>query len=195
MQDNQPTGSAPEVAPHPIAPGFSPQQIIDQFKVILLSPKIFFANMPLEGGFMQPALLYAVIAGVICVGDMLLHIGHPIAAILGGIGTFITIMLLSFVGAAITMGLSRLLGGTGSYEATYRACAYSAAPHIVGWIPVIQVIGAIYSVFLLKIALERAQNLPSNRAVAVVAIQIGLILIAGIFVMMAGLATMLAVRH
>jgi hypothetical protein len=161
----------------------------------LLSPKVFFSNMPVSGGFPPPVMFYVVIAAINAIFTLLFGLAHPIAALLFTVQFFILMIVSSFVGAAVVMAISRVLGGTGDYEATYRAVAYAAAPHIVSWIPLIGVASGLYSLFLLKLGLERAQNLPSNKAVAVVAIQVGLVLIVMVVGMFLGLAALLGARN
>lgn len=196
MQDNQPTGSTQTATPPPnLNPG-SPAEIFELFKYIVTKPREFFPTMPVEGGFQQPIMFYLIIAGVNSVFYMIFNLFHIGAAIGGGIAAFIFMMIGSFVGSAITMAISKMMGGTGNYEATYRSCCYAAAPQILSFIPLVNILASLYSIFLLKLALERGQNLTSQKAIYVVAIQVGLgILLALIglgLAMMLGMAAFMA---
>ena len=168
------------------------QELIQTYKAAIMTPKEFFPNMPLSGGLQQPAMFYLSIAVVNAFFMMLFKLNNPIAAIFGGIVALIAIMIGGFIGAGITMLIAKALGGNGNYEQTYRACAYGSAPHVLGWLPIINAIAGLYSLFLVKLALERAHNLSSGKAIAVVAIQVGIAIIVGLVFMLLGFAAMLA---
>ena len=159
----------------------------DEAKLILLSPVQYFESMELTGGYKQPVIFASIIAAINSVIVLATNIQHP----LGAVVTLVGIIGFSFAQAALTFFLSRPLGGTGDFEATYRACVACMTPYLVLWLPIVNVFAVIYSFLLLKLALEPAQELSPTRSTTVVALQVlGMAIIGGILVLM-GLATLI----
>jgi hypothetical protein len=154
------------------------QFYFDEFKMVLLSPIQYFESMDLEGGFREPVTFVCLIAavnGLVWLGTSLTH---PVGAALATMG----IIAASFALAGVTMGLSRWLGGDGDFEATYRACGAAMAPWVVLFIPFVNVFAVLYSLLLLKLSLERSQDLTPTRCTAVVGMQV---VVGAIFVALA----------
>jgi hypothetical protein len=195
MDENQGTTGTSQDAASPVGGAGTEnliQDLIQTYKAALSTPKVFFANMPLSGGMQPPVMFYLSISVVNAFFMILFKLNHPVAALMGGIGALITLMVASFIGAGVTMLIAKALGGNGNYEQTYRAVSYAAAPHVLGWFPIVNAFAGLYALFLLKLALERAHNLSSNKAIAVVAIQVGIAIIIAIVFMILGFAAMIA---
>ena len=165
--------------------------LIAKWKFICTKPKDFFATMPTEGGMQDPVTFYAAISVVNAVGALLIGIMHPMQAVVQAIIVLILMMAVSFIATAITFGLSKLFGGTGNYEATYRAYSYATAPGVLGWVPLIGVFTGLYSLYMLKMGLERAQGLTPGKAIAVIAVQVGIAVVIGVIVAMVGAAAVM----
>lgn len=163
-------------------------KIFEQWKTIIMHPKQFFENMPLEGGLVAP-LMFVVFMGVFAsIGILLANVFHPIVGIDGAIKTVLGAVIGSFIGAAITWILCKLFGGTGNYEQTYRACAFASAPHAFGIIPIpiIGILATLYAFYLLFLGVKRAHQLTTPKAAIVVGIEVGaaVILVAIIVILM-----------
>jgi hypothetical protein len=168
------------------------KQEVDLWLQIVSKPVQFFGRMPTSGGFKQPGYFCALIAVINALVSLVLGMFHdPLAAVNAAGMTFLTFMVGAAIVAGIVFGLSRSFGGSGSFEAAYRAVCFSIAPAVVGWLPLINVIGGIYSVFLLKLSLERAQGISAGRATAVVGIVVALCLGAGVLLVFNSVAGML----
>lgn len=158
-------------------------------KSIVTAPKVFFADtMLLTGGIAPPLTFYAGVAAVNTFFVLLIGLGNPLQAIGTAVFTFAFMMAMSFVSAGITMWLSRAFGGTGDFEATYRAVAYASGPNVIGWLPILGFFAGVYSLFLMRLGLERAHGLTPQRAFYVLAIEIGIFFIVGCIVAMVGMA-------
>jgi hypothetical protein len=147
-------------------------QLFDDWRSAIASPIEFFETMPIEGGLAEPVTFYASIAAINSVAWFLVEIAHPQIALVHASIYFVALMAIGFILAGITNWFSKLLGGNGSFEASYRAVAYSFAPNVVLWIPILQFFAWLYAVFLFRLALGYAQELKSARATAIVAVEV-----------------------
>jgi hypothetical protein len=195
MQDNPDPGNREMITSTAISGPADVAGLIAKWKMIITSPKDFFATMPVDGGMQEPVTFYAAISGVFAVGVLLIGIMNPLQSVGQAIFALILMMAGSFICAAINFGLSKLFGGTGSYEATYRAYSYANAPGILAWIPIIGAFTGLYSLYLLKLGLERSQGLTSSKAIAVIAIQVGIAIVLGVTALMLGAAVIFAGAH
>jgi hypothetical protein len=142
------------------------------WKKIVTDPQGFFLAMPLTGGLGNPlgfAVLCLLIAGV------------GFLASDGGLRLAVTLVLWGvvrlFLGAALLLLVARqLFEGRGDFEATFRACAYAAAPVVLLWVPVVKYLAVLYSAYLLIVGLQRAQGFDSVKAVLTVL----LVIVAGV---------------
>lgn len=132
------------------------------------------------------ALIYSVIAGVI--NSIFAAIGASISGSGAGIGTAIGSGIIGtviglLVSWGITFGLGRAFGGTGSFgELAWDFALFSAPLTIVGGllglIPILGGIAAIllliYNFYLTYLAIQAGMNLPSNKALYVILIEIAI---------------------
>ncbi len=129
----------------------------------------FWSRVPWEGGFGAPlkyvlfTMAHFLVLGMFCIvpfvlfmlvgvasspGDRAPEAGAVLAMIVVGIPVFVGFALLgTFLAAAIYHLVLRLLGGVGTYEATYRAVAYSYGTQFWAVIPYLG--GLVQTVFLL----------------------------------------------
>jgi len=135
------------------------------------------------------ALIYSVIAGVInavlaLIGSAISGTGSRAGGTIGGavIGTIIG-LLISW---GITYGLGRAFGGTGSFgELAYDLSLFGApltvASGILSLIPVLGPIAtiavAIYSLYLTYLGIQAGLNLPSQKALYVILIEIAIFVV------------------
>ncbi|MBI4146571.1 YIP1 family protein [Candidatus Woesearchaeota archaeon] len=94
---------------------------------------------------------------------------NPILALLILIAALAAIYLfgiaMSFVHSGILHILALLFGGLGNYQDTYKAVAYSSAPHVFSYIPIANLAAAIWSVVLLTIWLKNLHHYETWKAV------------------------------
>jgi hypothetical protein len=158
---------------------------IDIVRRVVLQPVGFFARLPRSGNFVNP-LVFALICieisailggllGLVGVGanrGLGNFIGSIIAApIVGAIGLFI--------GAGILHLLVRLVVGAGNsgFEATFRVASYAAVVDLVSWIPAIGWLLGLYGVYLAVVGMREMHQTTTGKAVLVVLIPVGVILL------------------
>jgi len=143
------------------------------WKKVMTDPQGFFLAMPLTGGLMNPLLFAALSLMFAGVGFMMSGGGGRLAVLilLGGI-------VRLFISAALLLLIAhRLFEGKGDFEATFRACAYAAAPVVFLWVPGVRYLAVLYSGYLVIIGLQRAQGFDSVKA----ALTVVLAMMAGVF--------------
>jgi len=97
--------------------------------------------------------------------------GFALLVVVGGVvRLFISAALLSLIART-------LFEGRGDFEATFRVCAYAAAPVVLLWVPGIRYLAALYIAYLVIIGLQRAHEFDSVKAV----LTVGVTTIVGIF--------------
>jgi hypothetical protein len=90
---------------------------------------------------------------------------------------FISLLFL-FIGAGWVHLWVYLLGGRKGYMQTLKAIAYGETPALlIGWIPVIGIIGSIWSFILWIIGVRELQEMSTGRAAAAVILAVVIILI------------------
>ena len=131
---------------------------VQTWKKVMTDPRTFFEHMPLAGGFLNPFVFALLVLAVAGAGGAIVQ-GGGLKACLTTIGVGVLKLCL---GAALLVFIARqLFEGVGDFEATFRGCAYAAAPLALLWIPVLGAIAAVYSVYLLILGLQRAQGMDS----------------------------------
>jgi hypothetical protein len=153
------------------------------------------------------ALIYSVIAGVInavlaAIGAQISGTGVGIGgAIVGGIFGTIIGLLISW---GITFGLGRAFGGTGNFgELAWDFALFSApltvASSILGLIPVLGGIAAIalliYNFYLSYLAIQSGMNLPSQKALYVILIEVAIGVVIGGCIIAIGGAAIFAIMN
>jgi hypothetical protein len=147
------------------------------------------------------ALIYSVIAGVI--NAVLAAIGETINSTGVGMGTTISSAIFGtiiglLISWGITFGLGRAFGGTGSFGELAWGFSLFGAPltvagsilgliPFIGWIAAIAV--AIYNFYLSYLAIQSGMNLPSQKALYVILIEVAIgVVIVGCIVAVFGAA-------
>jgi hypothetical protein len=130
-----------------------------------------------------PGILIVAIGGLASGLSSLFWMGGARGLIFGPIAAVIG----SFIGVAVVYGVAYLLGGRGGYLELYRAVALG---YVIGWLQIIPIVGGIAMLWMLPmlvIILENAWNMERGKAIAVVAIIVGigllLMILMGAFLM------------
>lgn len=146
----------------------------DTGKKVLLKPVEFFREMPTTGGYKDP-LIFAIITAVIMgVGLTAITLGVGFLAILFAP---IAVAISIFLAALLLLVCAKIVGGTGTYEATLRVAAYANIVNIIGWIPIVSVLGSIYGLVLTIIGMKEIHNLSTVKAIGAVGIAIAIVFI------------------
>lgn len=173
------------------------QRLIDTAKGVALEPSAFFAAMRLDGGLVNP-LLYAVV-GTIGAGFISALEGAVLPFIQADFFTHLVIIpciiaVALFIGSGIHHLILTLLGGAKQpYEATFRVGAYSLGTAI--WGTVVPICGgpvaSIFSLVCLVIGLQKAHDVSTGTAVAVVLIPMAVCGLAALTIAMLGVGAAL----
>ncbi|HEY9868327.1 MAG TPA: YIP1 family protein [Candidatus Obscuribacterales bacterium] len=134
-----------------------------QAKAILLSPRVFFDSMPTEGGLKDPLVFLSVAAGVNSLLTGIISL-NPMICLL----VFPATLIGCFLAALAANALAGAMGGKGTFEATFRVYAYSEAPMLFGWIPVIGFFGVFYVWVLNYFGLRKVHDISEGKTVLVV---------------------------
>lgn len=121
--------------------------------------------MPLDGDFQKPLIFLLVSSAVSSLGILLIT-QQP----LQGLQEFIGRLIISFVSTAYLLVICRKFGGDGSFEGTFRAFVYASAPAIFSWVPLVNVLAVLYTLFLLRMGLEKAHELTPQRSMTAIGI-------------------------
>ena len=130
--------------------------------------------MPTTGGYKDP-LIFAIITAVIMgVGLTAITLGVGFLAILFAP---IAVAISIFLAALLLLVCAKIVGGTGTYEATLRVAAYANIVNIIGWIPIVSVLGSIYGLVLTIIGMKEIHSLSTVKAIIAVGIAIAIVFI------------------
>jgi hypothetical protein len=108
-------------------------------------------------------------------------------ALAGGVVGFVLTVILSpiytAVGLLIGAGIYHLFvlllvrPGNAGFEATFRVVCYVAAIQLISWIPIVNIVAAIYGVVLSVFGIREVHATSTGRAVAIVLIPVAVVLV------------------
>jgi len=132
-------------------------------KTVLRHPQQFFDSMPTEGGWKEPLIFLSTCAGANAVLSGILSFN-----LLTMVMIFPATLVGCFLASLVANALAGAMGGKGTYESTFRVFAYSEAPMLIGWIPVIGMLGILYVWVLNYFGLRKVHELSEGKTVVVV---------------------------
>ncbi len=142
-------------------------------KEVLISPKTFFLFMPREVGFSGPVIYLGIcfaIWGIL----RSLSLWDPSFLLFA-----LYVFFLSFISAGVLyIVATKLFGGKGTYEGTFRIVAYSSVVNLLSWIPYVGFIASLYGLWIKVLGLESVHGL--SKVEASLTLLIGL----GVFVLL-----------
>jgi hypothetical protein len=142
------------------------------WKKIMTDPQGFFLALPLTGGLTNPLLFAVISLALTGVGFIVRGSGVKLALIILLLG-----VVRLFIGAALLLLIAwKLFEGKGDFEATFRVCAYAAAPVVLLWVPGVRYLAVLYAGYLVILGLQRAQGFDAVKA----ALTVVLAMIAGV---------------
>ena len=146
----------------------------DTGKKVLLKPADFFKEMPVTGGYKEP-LIFAIITAIIMgVGLTIITLGVGFLAI---VFAPIAVAISLFLAALLLLVCAKIVGGTGNYEGTFRLAAYANIVNIIGWIPIISVLGSIYGLIITVLGMKEIHKLTTAKAIIAVGIAIAIVFV------------------
>ncbi|MCD4813817.1 YIP1 family protein [bacterium] len=146
----------------------------DTGKKVLLKPADFFKEMPVTGGYKDP-LIFAIITAIIMgVGLTIITLGVGFLAI---VFAPIAVAISLYLAALLLLICAKIVGGTGTYEGTFRLAAYANIVNIIGWIPIISVLGSIYGLIITVLGMKEIHKLTTAKAIIAVAIAIAIVFV------------------
>ncbi len=161
----------PDLQARPVLPAF-----VETWRRVITDPHGFFVDMPEAGGLGDPLGFLALCAAVNAVGHLLLGAGAP-----GAAAVFAGSVVAAFVGAALLVLVAQhLFHGRAGFEPTFRVVAYSAAPSVVDWVPVVGWIARLYRLYLVVRGLERVQGLDTRSAVLTIVVTWAVVVISAL---------------
>jgi hypothetical protein len=186
----------------PSQPSGSGMSFVDKLKKSFSHPVELFTAAKAEQGIKGALIFHALFSLILLVllytvGFSLLAAFALIAPSLGPlmafgsllgivfvIGIWVVAIVMNFVGAGIYHIFVVLFGGKNGYSNTYKAVCYSIAPGaLLGWIPGLNFIGGIYSIYLLIKGISILQDMTPRRALLTVLVPIIVaVVIVGLFV-------------
>ncbi len=166
--------------------------IFGQVKEILFAPKKFFGKAKKEKGWKKA---FVFIIAVALVGHILTAlynifvypvIAPSLAEIVGISAGFDTgqVLVASVVSYVISLGMSFIWGGAlkvwlalfkieSSFARSYRVMAYSRTPnYLFSWLPVVNLLAAFYSIYLLMLGIEAEYSIPRKKSVLIIILSV-----------------------
>ena len=164
---------------------------------VLLNPVGFFRGIARQGDFVNPAifalicaLISALLSGIISLVLSPLFAGPSDTAgetLAGGVVGFLLTLILSPIYTAVALligaGIYHLLvllfvrPGNAGFEATFRVVCYVAAIQLISWIPIVNILAAIYGIVLSVFGIREVHATTTGKAVAVVLIPVAVVLL------------------
>jgi len=140
-------------------------------------------------------LIAGVITGIMTfviglVFSMLGSIPVDITSVFSVVLTPIGTIFWAFVGLGISFIIAKILGGQGSFTSLFYLVSLYAVPiALLSWIPVLNILVILYSLYLFFLALKESLTLSTGKAIAVILIPIVLLgILAVILVVLVGAA-------
>lgn len=166
---------------------------IEQWKLSMFSPEVFWRGLPAEGSSTDP-LLYAWLLGLLqAIPSFLVQaanfgqvktafatLGKSVPPMLSEMSPWTYAALLTFpllvffpvsfyLGAGITHLGCKLWGaGNKGFGATARVMGYAQSPILLGWVPMVGAIAVIYLLVLQILGIARVQEVSGGKATGAV---------------------------
>lgn len=152
----------------------APMGFIEKIKKVILSPNEFFDAIKTEEGITQAFIYYAILSLIYSILFGIFYFLMP--TFLGpmpfgelGIAmiviSYVVGLISVFIYAVITHIFTKIVGGNGNYSATFKSLVYASTPSLLlGWVPMIGVIFAIFSLYLMIKGISKLHGITMLRA-------------------------------
>ncbi|MBX9568445.1 MAG: YIP1 family protein [Candidatus Obscuribacterales bacterium] len=169
MDDGDKPNSSPTSPAAPLIEKLPPsvRSVVEDYfgvtRSLLLAPIVFYRGMDKEGGFKHPVIYLAISSGASALLAGILTL-HPLSIP----ATLATSMMLTFAASGIAFGLSRAMGGKGSFEATFKVYAYSSCLTILSAIPLLNLLSIFWIAALNFYGLREVQERGTLRTAVII---------------------------
>jgi len=153
-------------------------------KEVVMKPLDFFAKMPTTGGYKDPLIFALITAVIMGVGLTIITLGVGFLAI---IFAPLAVTVSIFIAALLLLVCAKIVGGTGTYEGTMRVTSYANIVNIIGWIPIVSILGSIYGLVLTVIGMKQVHKLTTAKAIIAVAIAIAVVFVVVVLLAIIGI--------
>ncbi len=160
------------------------QDYVATAKNIIVKPFDFFKEMPTTGGYKDPLIFAVITAVVMGIGLTVITLGVGFLAI---IFAPLAIVISLFLAALLLLLCSKIVGGQGSYEATLRVAAYANIVNLIGWIPIVSILGSLYGLFLTYLGIKEVHKLTTGKAIIAVALSMVIVFVIVILLAVIGI--------
>jgi hypothetical protein len=192
----RPSGTARHPPPgREFDPSDPVRSFVETVRRVLFSPRDFFRGMPRSGSLRNP-LIFAVVCAVI--RALMSGVFQEVAPSLPGMRIFavetgfvfnVTFdFVLTMIVLVVFIGVYQLFIGlivgrdNGGLGATFRVLCYvQAVQLLLGWVPLVNLLAAIYSLYLGAFGFREVHSTTYGRAAAVVALPFLLLMLLSIF--------------
>jgi hypothetical protein len=161
------------------------RSFVETVRRVLFSPRDFFRGMPRSGSFRNP-LIFALVCTLIAA--LMSGVFQEVAQTLPGMQPFIVRtgfvynVIFAFVALIISLVVItgvyqlfvRLIVGrnNGGLGATFKVLCYVQVVQLVGWLPLVNLLAAIYALYLGAFGFRVVHSTTYGRAAAVAALPI-----------------------
>lgn len=143
---------------------------------VVTDPNAFFAEMPQAGGLGEPGTFLLICAALNALGHFVL--GWGLGGALGVLVAQIVVTVL--LAAVLTLIAQHLFDGRAGFEPTFRVVAWSSAPLVLAWLPLVGKLARLWAAYLMMRGTERVHAMDTTRSVlAVVLAVVAVWLVAG----------------
>ncbi len=165
--------------------------LFEKIKTVLTSPTKFYNSVKSEKGFKSP-ILYLLVMSLLSIvlstaftlafPPSLLGVTVPVsleASIIGIPIAFVIGIIATFLIVGIFHVFVYLLGGKNGFLQTFKSNVYGSTPsYIFGWIPYVNLVVGIYSLFyLIPKGISMQHNMSMGRAVLAILLPVIIVLV------------------
>jgi len=168
---------------------------IETCKEVILRPSNFYKRMPTAGGYTDPLTFAAIsiIIGLLLktivsygmfkfgIHSSILTLGMEVSkfdfsAFPNVIELFLITIAAVFIGSLILNFLYQTFGGTGGYEGTVRFMCYGHAINLLAWIPLLNLLTIIYTLYLSILGGSSVHNVSKGTSAIIVVLAYPLVI-------------------
>ncbi len=160
------------------------KQYFETGKEVILKPVDFFRTMPTLGGYKDPLVFALITAVIMGIGLTIITLGVGFLAI---IFAPIAVIISIFLAALLLQLCAKIMGGSGTYEGTVRLIAYANVVNVIGWIPIVSILGSIYGLVLTVIGLREVHKLSTGKAIVAALIAIAIVFVVVVLLAVIGI--------
>lgn len=132
------------------------KNLLEKFRGVVFAPTKFFESVRKEKGFREAFIFVAVVSFLSIALNYLFDraVYVQLAAVFGvsaeivALVAFIASVITSFALFGFLHLFVMLLGGRKGFDNTYKAFGYASAPNVLGWVPFVGILFALWSIYL-----------------------------------------------